>query len=80
MKVRFASFLSGGFTIMAVINPPERKLAKRTSVQWATPLLGVPHWLMILEYTLEEQEIGAIVGQTVTLIYMVKFGLFEKHT
>ena len=33
--VRFASFLSGGFTTMAVINPPERKLAKRTSVHWA---------------------------------------------
>jgi hypothetical protein len=29
----FASFLSGGFTTMAVINPLERKLAKRTSVQ-----------------------------------------------
>ena len=32
--MRFASFLSGGFTTVAVINPPERKLAKRTSVQW----------------------------------------------
>ena len=32
-EVRFASFLSGGFTTMAVINPPESKLAKRTSVQ-----------------------------------------------
>ena len=32
--VRLASFLSGGFTTMAVINPPERKLAKRISVQW----------------------------------------------
>jgi hypothetical protein len=32
-EVRFASLLSGGFTTMAVINPPERKLAKRTSVQ-----------------------------------------------
>ena len=32
-EVRFASFLSGGFTTMAVINPRERKLAKRTSVQ-----------------------------------------------
>ena len=31
-EVRFASFLSGGFTTMAVINPPERKLAKRTYV------------------------------------------------
>ena len=31
-EVRFASFLSGGFTTMAVINPPKRKLEKRTSV------------------------------------------------
>ena len=31
---RFASFLSGGFTTMAVMNPTERKLAKRTSLQW----------------------------------------------
>ena len=32
-EVRFASFLSGGFTTLAVINPPEMKLAKRTSVK-----------------------------------------------
>ena len=39
-EVRFASLLSGGFTAMAVINTPENKLEKRTSVQW----LGVgPH-------------------------------------
>ena len=31
-EVRFTSFLSGGFTTMAVINPPKRKLAKRMSV------------------------------------------------
>ena len=32
--MRFASFLFGGFiTAIIVINPPERKLAKRTSVQ-----------------------------------------------
>ena len=31
-EVRFASFLSGGFTTLAVINPKERKLAKLTSV------------------------------------------------
>ena len=31
--MRFASFLSGGLAGMAVINPPERKLAKCTSVQ-----------------------------------------------
>ena len=31
--VRFASLLSGGFITAIVVNPPERKLAKRTSVQ-----------------------------------------------
>ena len=32
--MHFASFLSGGFTNMAVINSLERKLAKHISVQW----------------------------------------------
>ena len=31
-EVRFASFLSDGFVTAIVVNPPERKLAKRTSV------------------------------------------------
>ena len=35
-EVHFASFLSGGFTAVAVINPPEKKLVKCTSVQWCT--------------------------------------------
>ena len=34
-EVRIASFLSGGFTTMTVINPPEKKLAKRTYVHWS---------------------------------------------
>ena len=34
-EVRFTSFLSGVFTTMVVINPPERKLAKRTSMHCA---------------------------------------------
>ena len=33
-EVRFATFFSGGFTTIAVINPPERKLEKRTTVHW----------------------------------------------
>ena len=33
-EVRFASFHSGEFTSMAVMNPPEKKLEKRTSVDW----------------------------------------------
>ena len=31
-EVCFVSFLSGGFTTLAVTNPPEMKLAKHTSV------------------------------------------------
>merc|ERR1711997_581974 len=34
-EVRFSCFLSGGFANMAVINPPERKLKKCTSVYCA---------------------------------------------
>ena len=30
--IKFVSFLTSGFTNMAVMNPPEKKLAKRTSV------------------------------------------------
>ena len=37
-EVRFSTLLFGGFTIMAVINPPERKLAKRTSVHCSVPI------------------------------------------
>jgi hypothetical protein len=31
--MRFVSFLSGGFITAIEVNPPEKKLAKRTSVQ-----------------------------------------------
>ena len=33
-EVRFASFLSGGFITAIVVNPPEKKLEKRTSEEW----------------------------------------------
>ena len=36
--IGLASFLSGGFITAIVVNPPERKLAKRTSVQWPATL------------------------------------------
>ena len=32
--MNFTSFLSGGFTTMPVMNPLEKKLEKRTSVQF----------------------------------------------
>ena len=37
-EVRFASLLSGVFTTMAVMNPPKKKLEKRTFVQWLVGL------------------------------------------
>ena len=36
-EVRFASFLSGGFITALIVNPPESKLEKRTSVQYSGP-------------------------------------------
>ena len=33
-EMHFASFLFGGFITAIVVNPPENKLAKRTSVHW----------------------------------------------
>jgi hypothetical protein len=33
-EVRFASFFSGGFITAIVVNPPEKRLTKCTSVQW----------------------------------------------
>ena len=38
-EVRFASLLSGGFITAVVVNQPERKLAKRTSVHCSSALL-----------------------------------------
>ena len=32
LEVRFASFFSGGFITAIVVNPPESKLEKRTTV------------------------------------------------
>ena len=39
----FASFLSGGFITAIVVNPPERKLAKRISVQCLTIYSRLPN-------------------------------------
>ena len=38
-EVRLAGFLSGGFITAIIVNPPERKLAKRTSVDWWSKLV-----------------------------------------
>ena len=40
-EVRFASFLSGEIITAIVVNPPERKLAKSTSVQWCGTCLNL---------------------------------------
>ena len=36
-RVQFASFQSGGFITVIVVNPPESNLAKHTYVQWGYP-------------------------------------------
>ena len=43
-------------------------------------LPGVPHWLMILEFILEEeQEIGVIVGKTVLVVSEILFNFYRGH-
>ena len=42
-EVRFAIFFSGGFITAIVVNPPERKLAKRTYMHWVSYLVGQPN-------------------------------------
>ena len=42
-EVRFSSFFSGGFITAIVVNPSERKLEKRTSVQW----IELKFWLLV---------------------------------
>ena len=39
-KVRFASFLSGGFTNIAVINPPEKRISARNAQRCILPVTG----------------------------------------
>ena len=45
--MHFASFLSGGFITAIVVNLPERKPAKRTSVHWITLQLKVDRCVRI---------------------------------
>ena len=45
-EVRFANFLTGGFIAAIVVNPPERKLEKRTS---NAPLCTVLIYILCLK-------------------------------
>ena len=40
---------------------------------------GVPHWLIIMEFILEEEEIGVIVGQTVLVVSEILFSFYRGH-
>ena len=51
-EVRFVSFLSVGFTIMAVINPPEKKLTKRTSVHCVAYIQAAIRPILVNQETL----------------------------
>ena len=48
-EMHFASLLSGGFTAMAGINPPERKRAKRTSVKCSSVPINIFGYLSPLK-------------------------------
>ena len=49
-EVRFASFLSGGFITVIVVNPPEKKLAKCISVYWFACLYPLITYLNQVTY------------------------------
>ena len=53
-EVRFASLLSGGFTAMAVIIPPEKKLANRTSVHWPVYLLSISILTIVFRFPITD--------------------------
>ena len=55
-EMRFASFLSGGFTTMAVINPPERKLERRTSVHCTIIGIAQPKDLFTMFFAVQLPE------------------------
>ena len=46
----FASFLSNEFITAIVVNPPERRLAKRTSVHCQVPFHFLPQFVKALEW------------------------------
>ena len=46
-QVLLSSFFSGGFITAIVVNSPEGKLAKRTSVQWGGIEIWKPELLQI---------------------------------
>ena len=52
-EVHFASFLSGWFITAKVVNPPERKLAKRCALYFGSLLLFCPTFLSFFEFTLK---------------------------
>ena len=61
----FCQFLSGGFTTMAVMNLPERKLAKCTSVHCLPelfPIYQIKHW------TIRQQDNHTVVPSSHRII------------
>ena len=60
-------------TVFSLLNLMESHIinAQQLAMKKMTLLLGVPHWWMVLENTLEKEIIGAIVGLTVPLKYLV---------
>ena len=81
---RFASFLSSGFTTMKVINPPEKKLANRTSVHCRiSPSQSFSFNLIFLDsFEINKQGVALFTGFTPGTNFRDKVcqlgGLFKK--
>ena len=84
-EVRFASFQSGGFITVTIVNPPKRKLAKRTSVhcpkdpklqiRFMNSAVGLSLYHLIPDYVLRS---GA---KTLSLFHVIfhLFPLIDRH-
>ena len=69
-EVRFVSFLSGGFITAIVVNPPERNLAKRTSV------CSGRHYLFVDNALDKSIKIAESIRNAVKFFFEIEFDLF----
>ena len=64
--MQLSSFFSGGFITVIVVNPPERKLAKRTSVQYFDILLELKFGYKVLP----KCKLSCGVGEPCSIVFL----------
>ena len=86
--MRFVNFFSGGFITATIVNQPERKLAKRTSVQCVDLPLGADliikcNMLFLVQSILSMVQIWIAVCRTFlllveeSLLYVRMYSVYE---